>query len=132
MKEKASEEEKAELLKREQSDLKNFVAGVSSPWMRYFLALDPRPALRKVQCPVLALIGQKDTQVPVKQNLDEIAKALGEGGNKDFTCKELPNLNHLFQTCKTGGVDEYAGIEETMAPVALETMADWIGARLKK
>jgi uncharacterized protein len=132
MKEMAGEEEKKELIKREKADLKVFAAALSSPWMRYFLALDPRSALRTVQCPVLAMIGQKDTQVPCKLNLEEIAKALKEGGNKDFTCKELPNLNHLFQTCKTGGVGEYATIEETMSPVALETMAEWIGARLRK
>jgi hypothetical protein len=38
----------------------------------------------------------------------------------------LPNLNHLFQTCKTGSVFEYDAIEETLAPVALETIAAWI------
>jgi uncharacterized protein len=131
MREKAGDDEKQELTKRENADLKALIAQLSSPWMRYFLALDPRPALRQVRCPVLAMIGQKDTQVPYKLNLDEIGKALKEGGNKDFTCKELPNLNHLFQTCKTGGVGEYSTIEETMAPVALETMAAWIEARLK-
>jgi uncharacterized protein len=132
MKDKAGDEEKKELIKRENTDLKGLTESLSSPWMRYFLALDPRLALRKVQCPVLAIIGQKDTQVPYRPNLDEIAKALKEGGNKDFTCKDLPNLNHLFQTCKTGGVGEYATIEETIAPVALETVAEWIEGRLRK
>jgi uncharacterized protein len=131
MKDKANDKEKEELIRRENSDLKVLAAQLSSPWMRYFLALDPRQALRKVQCPVLALNGEKDTQVPAKLNLDEIAKALKEGGNKDFTCKELPSMNHLFQICKTCGVEEYAGIEETIAPVALETVAAWIEARVK-
>lgn len=35
----------------------------------------------------------------------------------------------LFQTARTGGIGEYDEIEETMAPVALETVADWIRAR---
>jgi hypothetical protein len=39
---------------------------------------------------------------------------------------QLPNLNHLFQTCKTGAVTEYGAIEKTMAAAALETIADWI------
>lgn len=102
---------------------------VLSPWFRHFLDHDPRPTLRKVSCPVLALIGEKDLQVPAEVNLKAIAAALKEGDNKDATTQELPNLNHLFQTCKTGSVTEYASIEETMAPAALETIAEWITKR---
>jgi hypothetical protein len=35
-------------------------------------------------------------------------------------------LNHLFQTAKTGSPSEYAQIEETMSPVALDTIGRWI------
>ena len=60
-----------------------------------------------------------------------IEKALKAGGNKDFTVKELPGLNHLFQTCKTGAVSEYGKIEETLAPAVLEMVAEWILKRVK-
>jgi hypothetical protein len=40
--------------------------------------------------------------------------------------EELPGLNHLFQTAKTGSPSEYAEIEETISPVALETIAGWV------
>ncbi len=103
---------------------------VLSPWFRHFLDYDPRPALRKVTCPVLALNGEKDVQVPAEANLQAIAAALQDAGNKDVTTLELPNLNHLFQTCKTGSVTEYGAIEETMAVAALETIADWIQKRV--
>jgi pimeloyl-ACP methyl ester carboxylesterase len=99
---------------------------VSSPWFRYFLEYDPAVALRKVKCPVLAINGEKDLQVPPKQNLPVIRKALEASGNKDFEVDELPGLNHLFQTAKTGLPSEYAEIEETMAPTALESICDWI------
>src|SRR5207248_8123826 len=102
---------------------------ILTPWFRFFLGYDPRPALRKTRVPVLALIGAKDVQVPPKENVAAITKALREGGNKDFTVKELPGLNHLFQTCKTGAVAEYARIEETFAPSALELLADWVRQR---
>lgn len=102
---------------------------VVTPWFRHFLDYDPRPDLRRVRCPVLALNGEKDVQVDAKANLQAIEAALKEGGNKDVTTRELPNLNHLFQTCKTGAVSEYAGIEETFAPGALETIATWIAKR---
>ncbi len=99
---------------------------VTSPWFRYFIAYDPATALRKVKCPVLALAGEKDLQVPPKQNLPAIRKALEEGGNAHFEIDELPGLNHLFQTAKTGAPSEYAEIEETMSPVVLEKVASWI------
>ena len=99
---------------------------MNSPWMRYFITYDPALALSKVACPVLALNGEKDLQVPPKQNLPAIRKALEAGGNKHFEIVELPGLNHLFQTANTGSPNEYARIDETIAPVALETMANWI------
>jgi pimeloyl-ACP methyl ester carboxylesterase len=102
---------------------------VTTPWFRHFLDYDPRPALRKVTCPVLALNGEKDLQVDARVHLKEIEAALQAAGNKDFTVKELPNLNHLFQTCKTGAVSEYGAIEETIAPGVLEMIADWISKR---
>ncbi len=102
------------------------IKAISSPWFRYFIEHDPATALRKVTCPVLAINGEKDLQVPPKQNLPAIRKALEAGGNKNFEVAELPGLNHLFQTAKTGAPREYAEIEETMSPVALEKIASWV------
>ncbi len=99
---------------------------LSSPWLRYFIDYDPAPALRKVKCPVLDINGEKDLQVPPQQNLPAIRKALEEGGNKHFEVVELPGLNHLFQTTKTGSPTEYAQIEETISPLALEKIAGWV------
>jgi fermentation-respiration switch protein FrsA (DUF1100 family) len=99
---------------------------LNSPWMRYFISFDPATALAKVSCPVLALNGSKDVQVSPSQNLPAIRKALEAGGNKHFEIAELLGLNHLFQTTKTGSPNEYAQIEETIAPVALDKIASWI------
>lgn len=97
-----------------------------SPWMLYFLRYDPAPNLTKVKCPVLALNGEKDLQVEPKSNLSGIRSALEKAKNKHFTVKELPGLNHLFQTCKTGSPAEYRSIEETFSPMALAEVSDWI------
>lgn len=99
----------------------------TSPWGRFFVAYDPATALREVTCPVLVLNGEKDLQVPPKQNLPAIRAALEAAGNKHFEIDELPGLNHLFQTAKTGSPAEYSQIEETMSSVALEKMASWVG-----
>ena len=102
------------------------IRALTSPWFRYLLTYDPATALRKVACPVLAINGSLDLQVPPAQNLPPIRKALEDGGNKHYEVDELPGLNHLFQTAKTGSLREYGEIEETMSPVALDKMASWI------
>jgi hypothetical protein len=104
---------------------------VLSPWFKHFLTYDPRPTLKKVQCPVLAVNGELDLQVPPEENLEAIEAMLKEGGNKDYTVKEFPGLNHLFQPAETGSPSEYGKIEETMSPEVLEYIADWILARTK-
>jgi hypothetical protein len=63
---------------------------------------------------------------PTQAEFAAIRKALEDGGNKNFEADELPGLNHLFQTAKTGSVAEYATIDETISPVALEKIAGWI------
>ncbi len=105
------------------------VANVTSPWFRFFLTHDPAAVLERVHVPVLALIGELDLQVPPEQNLPGIADALRRAGNTDFDTVELPGLNHLLQTAETGSPSEYGRINETMSPVALRTISDWILAR---
>jgi pimeloyl-ACP methyl ester carboxylesterase len=103
---------------------------LASPAWRYFLATNPADALAKVEVPVLAIGGSKDLQVDAKTNLAAIHAALA--GDQDVTVKELPGLNHLFQTANTGLVIEYGQIEETIAPAALSTIVDWTVAHTAK
>ncbi len=102
------------------------IKAIQSPWFRFFMQYDPAVALRKTTCPVLAINGERDVQVSSRQNLPAIRRALEEAGNRDFETEELPGLNHLFQTAKTGSVAEYVEIEETVSPVALGKVATWI------
>jgi pimeloyl-ACP methyl ester carboxylesterase len=106
------------------------VRQIASPWYKWFIAYDPRPTLARLQVPVLAMNGDKDVQVSAKQNLPAIREALK--ANPDATVVELPGLNHLFQTAETGAPVEYARIEETMAPAALDTLADWVAAHARR
>ncbi|HYD02530.1 MAG TPA: alpha/beta fold hydrolase [Phycisphaerales bacterium] len=98
---------------------------LESPWMLHFLTRDPRSALRKTTCPTLVLNGGKDAQVVASQNVPEVVKALLESGNTHVTVRVFPHLNHLFQPCRTGGVDEYGRIETTFDAEALATIVDW-------
>jgi len=102
------------------------IKAATSPWFRFFITYDPATALRKLTIPVLVLNGSLDLQVPPAQNLAPIRKALEDAGNSHFEVDELPGLNHLFQTAKTGSPIEYGQIEETMSPIALDKIASWI------
>ncbi|MFA3782240.1 alpha/beta hydrolase family protein [Melioribacteraceae bacterium 4301-Me] len=118
--------EKKGMVQFSEEGRKQMIKVIMSPWFRFFLKYDPRPALESIFVPVLALNGSKDLQVSAKANLTEIEKALTSGGNKHFEVKELPGLNHLFQNCDTGSPTEYAKIEETFSPAALKIIGDWI------
>jgi uncharacterized protein len=102
-----------------------------TPWSRYFLTYDPAIALKKVACPVLAIIGEKDVQVAPDVNIPAIGQALKAGGNTTCTVKMLPGLNHLFQECETGALSEYARIEQTFSPIALACIGDWLMQQLR-
>jgi pimeloyl-ACP methyl ester carboxylesterase len=123
---------KAEIAKVGMDTVMSQLSLFEKPWFKTFLLHDPRTVLRQVKCPVLALNGEKDLQVPCQENLREIAKALKEAANTQATIKAFPSLNHLFQTCTTGAVSEYVKIDETMNPEVLKTIADWIASLSKE
>lgn len=104
---------------------------ITGDWFQYLIVTDPAPALEKVSCPVLAINGSLDLQVPPKANLEGIETAIKKGGNNDVTIIEIPNLNHLFQTTETGSPSEYATLEETFSPIALQAIGDWILEKTK-
>jgi pimeloyl-ACP methyl ester carboxylesterase len=106
--------------------LEKELPGLLRPWWRYAMAYDPRATLRQVRCPVLALGGEKDTQVRPGVHLPAIEAALKEGESPRFEVRELAGLNHLFQTAETGAESEYVKIEETMSPAAMDLAVDWI------
>ena len=97
-----------------------------SPWSQYFLKYDPANEFRKLNIPVLSLNGSKDIQVDAKINQTAIRNALKEGNNENFEVITLENLNHLFQECETGDMAEYENISQTISPIALKAISDWI------
>ncbi len=99
---------------------------VTNPWYVYFLKFNPDLYWSKIKIPVLALNGSLDIQVKATENLAGIQASVAKAGNKKATIKELSGLNHLFQEAKTGSIAEYSTIEQTFAPIVLDTMSNWI------
>ena len=99
---------------------------MTKPWFRFYLTYDPAKTFEKVKCPLLILYGEKDLQIEPEKNNAAIEKALQKGGNQSFKSMILPDLNHLFQECKTGSPSEYPEIKQTFSPKAMQIIADWI------
>jgi alpha/beta superfamily hydrolase len=112
-----------------ESQIQTISEQMSIPWLTDFIKFDPQTSLSETKCPVLALNGSNDLQVPPKENLEIIEKILKENGNEDVETKQLENLNHLFQESETGLPNEYATIEQTFSPKVLEIITEWIKQR---
>jgi len=106
--------------------LPTVVAQFRSPWMRYFLSFDPAPVFAQVKCPVLALFGAKDTQVPPDVNKPALEAAFAKGGNARVAVKVYADANHLFIKAATGQVTEYPRLEKVFVPGLLDDLAEWV------
>ena len=122
-----------EILGKDEDNVSQVIATIQAStqqqatlWLQTFLKLDPRIALTKVTCPVLALNGTKDLQVDPVLNLPVIRDTLQNAGNRNVEVNVYPGLNHLFQACQTGLPAEYGTIEETFNIVPLRRMTSWI------
>ncbi len=98
----------------------------SYAWMRYFVMSDPGDYFGNIGCPVLAINGEKDSQVMADKNIRAIREGLEAAGNRQVTARVLPGLNHLFQPCETGLPAEYSRIEWTFDLDALALISDWL------
>jgi pimeloyl-ACP methyl ester carboxylesterase len=102
------------------------MAQIHSPWFRQFILFDPAENLRGMRCPVLALFGSLDTQVPPAQNQTRMEKLFSESGNRAALCKLIPGANHLFQAAQTGSPMEYGSLKKEFAPGVLESISQWM------
>ncbi len=100
-----------------------------TPWFRYFMKYNPESDLSDVDVPLLALFASKDSQVLAKSNSAKLRQIINEKEKKNIEIKVFEGLNHLFQHCKTGNIDEYKDIEETISPEVLKYVLNWIKNR---
>lgn len=98
-----------------------------TPYFQDFLSYDPMENLKKIKCPVLAINGEKDTQVPAKDNLKAIEEALGSR----VEIKKYPSLNHLFLECESGSFMEYPTLQGSFSKEVLRDMGAWIKNKVK-
>jgi hypothetical protein len=111
--------------------IRQIMAAMTGKWFRYFISFNPQPYLQKLHCKVLALNGSKDIQVIAATNLEGIRTCLQKSQSPKYDVIQLPELNHLFQTCTLCNLNEYADLEETFSPKALALMNDWLGKNVQ-
>jgi len=92
--------------------------------------LDDKPIeyLKRVHVPMLALVGSLDKVVPADAYVPVMRPVLETiPGSK---LQVLPNLNHVMQTAHTGSPREFGMLEETISPVALQVIGDWVSQQV--
>lgn len=99
------------------------------PWIDYFVRLDPSEAIRKLGSrPCLAMNGTMDLQVDAERNLGRL-EALTQGA-ATVQLNRYEGLNHLFQPCTTGSVQEYGQIETTIDEQVLSDLVQWLNDQI--
>lgn len=104
--------------------LRDYLKGTMSPWYEFFLDYNPASDISKTTCPIFVMNGEKDLQVIASSNVEAIRNNLPK--NKKSKVKIYPGLNHLFQECTTGVPTEYINIKQTISPIVLEDIVDWL------
>ena len=98
-------------------------------WYRAQLAYEARPTFSAVRVPVLALYGTLDRVTPPALHADPLRAHLTNA--PDAQVETIEALNHLMQTAVTGAPAEYAQLEESFSPRALERIAEWIALQVE-
>jgi len=110
--------------------IENKILILNTDWFRYFVSYNPDKYFEAINCPTLALFGEKDVQVTAVENSEAFAKFVNKRNN--FSQIVYQNKNHLFQNATTGHMSEYALIEETFCENVLDDIAKWILKTLNK
>jgi pimeloyl-ACP methyl ester carboxylesterase len=87
---------------------------------------DPRPALRQLTCPVLAIFGEFDEAVTVDPNRLVLERMLRDGEHADFTIRVLPDADHSM----LWGAGPLAD-RSRWAPGYFDTMISWLLERVE-
>lgn len=111
---------------------------LTNPQFQFFrnILYNTEPVLSQVKVPVLAIFGEKDRLIPVKESVEKMKKIFASSGNKDVTIKVFPNAGHGIQIIEgegqkliPSGGHKPPAKPPTPAPGYWELVVDWITNR---
>lgn len=120
-----SEEAKQKYLQDQQSyTSKGYFDEASGLWV-YLDDFDE--TLSKINCPVLALFGENDSQVDWRKTKKLYEETIGENPNSELTTKVFQNCNHSLQKCVTCAYQEdLSALGWQACDNYYETMEAWL------
>lgn len=92
---------------------------------RKMMDFDPAPYWRQVRCPVLALFGELDHNVPPQPNVEILEKTLSDAGHRTHSIVILPKANHLFLQAEMGTLAEYPRLKG-FVPGYFDQLGHWL------
>jgi pimeloyl-ACP methyl ester carboxylesterase len=104
-----------------ESQVSRQLDGAKSPWFKSFIETDPCPLLRSLDIPVLAVMGEKDSQVLLSPNREALEQIDG-----DYVIRVIPEANHLFQVSDSGMPGEYGILDKEFAPGLIDQIAAFL------
>ena len=120
-----------DLLPELRANLVGVVKQIDSPWLISYLKYDPAADIRKVECPVMLLIGDNDKQVNSTINFHAAETLFSKTVRAKSLFKTYSKLNHFFQPSESGSPLDYAKIETTISEEVLSDIGDWISEAAK-
>ncbi len=109
------------------SQINRQLAAAKTEWFKSFIEYDPQSDISKLQIPMLAIFGEKDTQVIYEPNRTK-AELLKEDGGLNLTIVEIESANHLFQHSNTGLPSEYGMLDKRFADGFVEAIIEWLSS----
>ena len=98
---------------------------LASRWFMTLMQLDAPAAIRQGKAPILFLNGSTDRQVVAAPNLRVAQEALGTETPLRRT-QLLPGLNHVLQESESGSSDDYGTITQTVSPIAIDAVIEFL------
>lgn len=100
--------------------------------VKQHMVFDLRSHLLNVTCPVLAIWGELDSNVPAKGSLETFRENLENASTSDVTLTIFPMADHCLFPTRTGGMREMLQSWKELrgfVPGYLETISEWLAAR---
>jgi pimeloyl-ACP methyl ester carboxylesterase len=94
--------------------------------MRLIYFYDPAPALERLRCPVLFVLGALDTPKAVRENVANVQACLQKAGNRDVTIKVFPNAGHNLFVDEPGDTEKMTTARLHYTPGYLELLETWL------